>query len=53
MILSFQWNAVLDTEQDEAAVVEALLLEQDLDVGVIGDWCECGHGGVSSNGEQA
>jgi len=38
LVRSFQWDAVLDAEQDEAAVVEALLLKQDLGVGVVGDW---------------
>ena len=45
LVRSLQWNAVLDAEQDKAAVVEALLLKQDLGVGVVGDWCGRGHGG--------
>jgi len=53
VVLSFQWDAVLNAEQDETAVVQALLLQQDLGVGVVGDGCGCGHGGVSSSGEQA
>ena len=53
MILSFQRDALLNTEQDEAAVVQAPLLKQDLDVVVVRDWGGCGHGGVSSSGGQA
>ena len=39
VVRSFHRDALLNAEQDEAAVVQALLLEQELGVGVVGDWC--------------
>ena len=44
VVRGFQWDAMLDTKQDEAAVIQPLLPEQDLNVGVVGDGCGCGHG---------